>query len=56
MIGRELNSNHRNVHDILTEDSGMQKICTKLVPKNLINEQKGKPKEYVPGPSSTHRK
>ena len=33
MIGSELNLNHRTVHDILTEELGMQKICAKLVPK-----------------------
>ena len=39
MIGSELNLNHRTVH-ILTEELRMQKICAKLVPKNLTNEQK----------------
>ena len=36
MIGSELNLNHQTVHDIL----GVWKICAKLVPKNLTNEQK----------------
>jgi len=40
MIGSELNLNHRTVHDILTEEMGMRKICAKLVPKYLTNEQK----------------
>ena len=40
MIGSELNLNHRTVHDILTEELGMQKICAELVPKILTNEQK----------------
>jgi hypothetical protein len=40
MIGSELNLNHPTIHDILTEELGMQKICAKLVPKNLSNEQK----------------
>jgi len=40
MIGSELNLNHQTVHDILTEELGMRKICAKLVPKNLTNEQK----------------
>ena len=51
MIGSELNLNHRTVHDILAEELGKQKICTKLVPKNLTNEQKENPKECVPEPS-----
>jgi hypothetical protein len=40
MFASELNLNHQTVHDILTEEVGMQKICAKLVPKILTNEQK----------------
>jgi hypothetical protein len=40
MIGSELNLNHQTIHNILTEELGMRKICAKLVPKNLSNEQK----------------
>ena len=40
MIGSEFNLNHRTVHDILTVELGIQKICAKLVPKNLTKEQK----------------
>ena len=40
MIGSELNLNHQTVYNILTEELGMWKICTKLVPKNLTNKQK----------------
>ena len=40
MISSELNLNHQTVHDILTEELGMQKICAKLIPKILTNEQK----------------
>ena len=40
MFGSELNLNHQTVHDILTEKLGTRKICAKLVPKNLTNEQK----------------
>jgi len=40
MIGSELNLNDQTVHGILTEELGMQKICAKLVPKILTNEQK----------------
>ena len=40
MIGSELNLNQQTVHDILTKELGMQKICAKLVPKILPKEQK----------------
>ena len=40
MIDSELNLNHQTIHDILTEELGMQEICAKLFPKNLTNEQK----------------
>ena len=40
MIDSELNLNHRAVHCILTEELGMQEICTRLVPKNLTSRQK----------------
>jgi len=40
MIGSELSLNHQTVHDISTEELGMQKICAKLVPKILTNKQK----------------
>ena len=40
MIGSKLNLNHQTVHNILTEKLGMQKICAKLVPKIITNEQK----------------
>ena len=37
MIDSELNLNRRTVLDIFIEELGMQKICAKLVPKNLTN-------------------
>jgi hypothetical protein len=40
MISSVLNSNRQTVHEILTSEMGMQKICAKLVPKILTNEQK----------------
>jgi len=40
MIGSDLNLNHPTIHDILTEELGIWKICAKPVPKNLTNEQK----------------
>ena len=40
MINSVLNLNRQTVHEILTFELGMQKICAKLVPKILTNEQK----------------
>jgi hypothetical protein len=40
MIGSEMNLNHQTVHNILTKELVMLKICAKLVPKILTNEQK----------------
>ncbi|XP_043508352.1 potassium voltage-gated channel subfamily KQT member 1-like [Frieseomelitta varia] len=39
IIGSELNLNHETVHDILTKNLGMRKICSKMIPKNLTEEQ-----------------
>ncbi|GFX20730.1 protein GVQW3 [Trichonephila clavipes] len=35
MIGEELNLNHTTVHQILTNELKMRKICAKMVLKNL---------------------
>jgi len=40
MISSVLNLNRQTVHEILTLELGIQKICAKLVPKILTNEQK----------------
>jgi len=40
MISSVLNLNRQTVQEILTFELGMQKICAKLVPKFLTNEQK----------------
>ena len=40
VVGSDLNLNRRTVHDILTEELGIQNICAELVPKNLTNEEK----------------
>jgi len=40
MISSELNLSWFTVHQILTQDLDMRKVCTKLVPKNLMTEQK----------------
>ena len=40
MISSELNLNRFTIHQILTQDLGMRKVCTKMVPKNFTTEQK----------------
>jgi len=40
MISSVLNFNRQTIHEILTFEMGMQKICAKVVPKILTNEQK----------------
>ncbi|GFX75139.1 protein GVQW3 [Trichonephila clavipes] len=35
MIGEELNVNHTILHQILTNELKMRKICAKMVPKNI---------------------
>jgi len=35
MIPSELNLNHTTVHQILTQELTMRKLCAKIVPKNL---------------------
>ena len=40
MISSELNLNRFTVHQILTWDLDMRKVCAKMVPKNLTTEQK----------------
>ena len=39
MISSELNSIRFTFHQILTQDLDMRKVCTKMVPKNLMTEQ-----------------
>ena len=40
MISSEINLNRFTVHQILTQDFDMRKVCVKMVPKNLTTEQK----------------
>ena len=40
MISSELILNRFTVHQILTQDLDMRKVCAKMVPKNLTTEQK----------------
>ena len=45
MIASELNLNHTTLHQILTQELAMRKLCAKIVPKNPINEQKDHQKD-----------
>ena len=45
LIASELNLNHTMVHQILTEELAMKKLCAKFVPKNLTIEQKDNRKD-----------
>ena len=40
MIPDEVNMNPETVRLILTEESGMRKICDKMVPRNLTEQQR----------------
>jgi len=40
MISGEFNLNRFTIHQILTQDLDMRKVCAKMVPKNLTTEQK----------------
>jgi len=46
MIASELNLNHTTVHQILTQELAMRKLCAKFVPKNLTIEQEDN-RKYV---------
>jgi len=39
MIAGEVNMNWETIHLILTEELGMRKICVKMVPRNLTEQQ-----------------
>ena len=45
MISSELNLNRFTVPQILTQDLGMRKVCSKMVPKNLTTELKASRKD-----------
>jgi len=45
MIASDLNLNHTTVHQILTQELAMRKLCAKIVPKNLTIEQKDNRKD-----------
>jgi hypothetical protein len=40
MITDEININECTVHQIVTQDLNMRKVCTKMVPENLNDNQK----------------
>jgi len=40
MIAGEVNMNRETVRLILTEELGMRKICAKMVPRNLRQQQR----------------
>ena len=46
MISSELNLNRFTVHQILTQDFDMRKVCAKMVQKNLTTEQKAIRKDF----------
>ena len=45
MIASDLNFNHITVHQILTQELAMRKLCANIVPKNLTIEQKDNRKD-----------
>ena len=45
MIASELNLKHTSVHQILSEELTMKKLCAKFVPKKLTIEQKDNRKD-----------
>ena len=45
IIADEVGMNHNAVWEIITEDLGMRKICAKMVPKLLSNDQKDRRKQ-----------
>jgi len=45
LIASELNLNHTTVHQILTDELAMKKLCAKFVPKILTIEQKDNRKD-----------
>ena len=49
MVSSELNLNRFTVHQILTQDLDMRKVCAKMVPKNLTIEQKANRRDVCLG-------
>ena len=54
MISSELNLNRFTVHEMLTQDLDMGKVCSKMVPKNLTTEQKANRRDVCLGYSGPH--
>ena len=53
MIASELNLNHTMVHQILTEELAMKKLCAKFVPKKPDNRTEGQSEGRVSSSSGT---
>jgi len=56
MITSELNFNHTTVHQILTEELAMNKLCAKFVTKKTDNRIEGKSEGLVSSSSGTDPK
>ena len=52
MIASDLNLDHTTVHQILTQELAMSKLCAKIVPKNLTIDQKDNRKDVCVSSSS----
>ena len=52
-VAEEVNLDRESVRRILREELNMRKVCAKMVPKLLLDEQKERPKELF-GPFATH--
>ncbi|GFU20951.1 protein GVQW3 [Trichonephila clavipes] len=53
MIGEELNLNHTTIHQILTNELKMRKICAKMVPKSLSQVNRCLASKNIPVASQT---
>jgi hypothetical protein len=53
-VAEKVNLDMESVRQILTEELNITKVCAKMVPKILSNEQKRTPPGIVFGPFATH--
>jgi len=56
MIASDLNLNHTTVHQILTQELAMRKLCAKIVPKKTDNRTEGQTEGHVSSSSGTDPK
>ena len=56
MIASELNFNHTTVHQILTQELAMRKLCAKIVPQKPDNRTEGQSEGRVSSSSGTDPK